>query len=383
MEDRINPLVKDIQISGIRQFFNMIAGIPDVISFTIGQPDFNTPEHIKTTAVGAITGNHTTYTMNAGLLELRKAACVYFEKKYNLNYLADSEIIVTAGASEAIDVALRTILQPGDEVLLPCPIYPGYEPIIQICGAKAVYLDTRETAFKVTATQIRNKISEKTKCIILPYPSNPTGVSLSQSELEEIAVVLGDHKIFVLADEIYSELADNHFSIANLLKEQTIVINGLSKSHAMTGWRIGFLLAPATICQHMLKVHQYNVTCASSISQHAALAALTTGFDDALPMRTAYRERRKYVYDRLTKMGLETTFPDGAFYFFVKLPVQCKQSSWDFALELVKKAGVAVVPGSAFTQYGEGFFRVSYACAMETLIEGLNRMERYFAERNW
>ncbi len=376
MEQLLNPLTKNIQISGIRQFYNLIADIDDVISFTIGQPDFDTPAHIKSAAIDAIQANHTVYTPNAGLLILRDAASSYFNQKYQLDYSVN-EIIVTVGASEAIDIALRTILTEGDEVLIPGPVYPGYEPIVTTCGAKTVHIDTRESSFKITPEQICQHINEKTKCIILSYPSNPTGVSLTKSELVAIANVLRGRDIFVIADEIYSELTGNHFSIATLLREQTIVVNGLSKSHSMTGWRIGFLLAPANISKHMLKMHQYNVTCAPSISQYAAIEALTNGFDDAVPMRIAYENRRRYVGERLQHMGFDIVYPDGAFYFFVKLPANSEENSMEFALNLVKKAKVAVVPGSAFSPVGEGYFRLSYACSMENIVEGLDRMKAY------
>ena len=373
----LNPLVKDIEISGIRKFYNLINGKKDIISFTIGQPDFKTPEHIKRAAVQAIDDNRTAYTDNAGLLRLRESASSFFNKKYGFVYDACDEIIVTAGASQAIDVALRTILSPGDEVILPGPIYPGYEPVVEICGAKAIYCDTRESGFKLTPALLQEKISERTKCIILNYPTNPTGVTLSRTELEAIADILRGRDVFILADEIYSELTEGHFSIASILREQTIVVNGLSKSHAMTGWRIGFLLAPREIRAEILKVHQYNITCATSISQYAAIAALEEGLNDALPMREDYEKRRQYVYERLVNMRLETTYPDGGFYFFVKLPDDWKDHSFGFALDLVEKAKVAVIPGSAFSKYGEGYFRLSYACSMENLVEGLNRLEKY------
>jgi len=381
MEQLISSRVKDIQMSGIRKFFNLVTDIPNVISLTIGQPDFSTPNHIKDVAKLAIDENFTTYTHNGGYLALREAATNYVHTKYNLSYHPETEVIVTVGASQAIDITFRTILEMGDEVILPAPIYPGYEPIIHLCGAKAVYLDTRDTNFKVTAYHLEQLITEKTKCIVLPYPSNPTGVSLHENELIEIAHVLKGKPIFVLADEIYSELTyeKQHVSIASYLREQTIVVNGLSKSHSMTGWRIGFVFAPEFIMKHMIKVHQYNVTCASSISQKAAYAALTEGINDAIPMRMEYFQRRNYVFERLTKMGLETVMPDGAFYFFVKIPEE-NIHSLDYCLKLVNEAKVAVVPGSSFSSYGEGYFRLSYAYSMKILEEGLNRIENFLSK---
>lgn len=378
MEHLINQKVKEIEISGIRKFFNMVAGTEGMISLTIGQPDFPTPLHVKEAGKKAIDEDFTSYTHNAGDIALRKAASQYMKEKYSLQYQADSEVIVTAGASEAIDIAFRTILEEESEVILPGPVYPGYEPIIKLCGAKPVYADIRENGFRFTADVIETYITKQTRCIVLPYPSNPTGVSLSKQELLEISALLAEKDIFILADEIYSELVydHQHVSIASFLRDKTIVINGLSKSHSMTGWRIGLLFAPETIAKHILKVHQYNVTCATSISQMAALEALTKGKNDALPMKEAYLERRNYVYNRLIQMGLEVQKPDGAFYFFVKLPTK-QVSSFDFCLQLVREEKVAVVPGSAFSTYGEGYFRLSFACSMETLEEGLNRIEAY------
>ncbi|WP_404331323.1 aminotransferase A [Mesobacillus maritimus] len=381
MEHLINKKVKDIEISGIRKFFNLVAGVEGMISLTIGQPDFPTPKHVKEAGKLAIDQNQTTYTHNAGYIELREAAANFYKEKYHLSYSPESEIIVTTGASEAIDIVFRSILEQEVEVILPGPVYPGYEPIIKLCGAKPVYVDIRENDFRFTADLIEQHITEKTRCIVLPYPSNPTGVSLGQKELEEIADLVRGKDIFILADEIYSELSyeNPHISIASFLPEQTIVINGLSKSHSMTGWRIGLLFAPEAISKHLLKVHQYNVTCATSISQAAAIAALTTGKNDADVMKAEYVKRRDYVYTRLTNMGLEVIKPDGAFYFFVKIPDH-ETSSFDFALDLVEKAKVAVVPGSAFSDFGEGYFRLSYAYSLEMLTEGLNRLEAYLSQ---
>lgn len=380
MEHLVNPLVKEVQISGIRKFYNLVADIEGTISLTIGQPDFPTPQHIKEAAKQAIDDDYTVYTHNAGYLELREAASEYVKDKYQLSYNPVNEVIVTSGASEGIDITFRTILTPGNEVILPGPVYPGYEPIIQMCGAKPVYADTTKNGFRLTADILKSYITEKTRCIVLPYPSNPTGVTLSSNELQDIADLVRGKDIFILADEIYSELVfdQNHVSIATFLREQTIVLNGLSKSHSMTGWRIGLLFAPEAISKHLLKVHQYNVTCASSISQRAALAALTAGKDDSVSMKTEYARRRNYVFSRLQAMNLEVVKPNGAFYFFVKLP-EGYHSSLDFCLELVKQKKVAVVPGDAFSPLGEGFFRISYAYSMETLKEALDRIEAFLA----
>ncbi|MCP1157840.1 MULTISPECIES: aminotransferase A [Bacillus] len=378
MEHLINKNVQQIEISGIRRFFNMVAGTKDMISLTIGQPDFPTPLHVRDAAIKAIDSGFTSYTHNAGDIRLREAAASFVRQKYKMDYNAENEVIVTTGASEAIDIAFRTILEEGAEVILPGPVYPGYEPIIRLCGAVPVHADIRDSRFRFTAEVIRRHLSPKTRCIVLPYPSNPTGVSLTDEELAEIADLVKGRDIFILADEIYSELnyGRPHTSISSLLREQTIVINGLSKSHSMTGWRIGLLFAPEAIAKHILKVHQYNVTCASSISQMAALEALTEGIDDAVPMREEYLSRRDYVYGRLVNMGLDVVKPDGAFYMFVKIPEK-NITSFDFCLKLVNEAGVAFVPGSSFSELGEGYFRLSFAYSKDTLKEGLDRLEAY------
>ncbi|MFY4773524.1 aminotransferase A [Metabacillus sp. RGM 3146] len=380
MEHLIQPRVKNIEISGIRKFFNLVADYEDVVSLTIGQPDFFTPHHVKTAAKEAIDANFTSYTQNAGIIELRKAACHFVQEKYQLHFQPEDEVIVTSGASQAIDVALRTILEEGTEVILPGPVYPGYEPIIRLCGATPVIIDTSLHGFKLKADLIASRLTEKTRCVILPYPSNPTGVIMDEQELKDIAALLKGKDIFVLSDEIYSELVfrGRHVSIGTMLPEQTIVINGLSKSHSMTGWRIGFLFARKNIIKHMLKVHQYGVSCASSISQKAAYEALTNGMDDAIVMREQYSRRMRYVYERLLEMGIEAEMPSGAFYLFPSIH-RFGLSSFDFAMSLVSDGGVALVPGSAFSHYGEGYVRLSYAYSMEKLEEAMNRMEKFLA----
>ena len=384
MEHLLNPRVKNIQISGIRQFFNMIQEYDNVVSLTIGQPDFPTPSLVKEAGKRAITENITSYTHNAGIPELRQAASAFVKERYGLNYDAANEVIVTTGASEAIDIAFRTILDEGAEVILPAPIYPGYEPIIRLMGAKPVFVDVRESGFRLTAKALEQAITANTRCVVLPYPSNPTGVTLSKEELQEIVNVLEAKDIFVISDEIYSELVYEgaHSSIAQFpsMRDKTIVINGLSKSHSMTGWRIGFLFAPAYIAKEILKVHQYNVTCASSVSQYAAIEALTAAKDAPRMMRHQYKRRRDYVYHRLTSMGLSVEQPTGAFYIFPSIK-QFETSSFDFAMRLVKEAGVAVVPGTAFSEYGEGYLRLSYAYSLETLKDGCDRIEQFLQEK--
>ncbi|GGI43283.1 aminotransferase [Paenibacillus marchantiophytorum] len=383
MEHLINPLVREIQISGIRKISNLVSTIPGALTLTIGQPDFPTPRHIIEAGQRALDQNKTVYTQNPGLLELREAVANFVHVKYGQTYRPADEIIVTAGASQAVDITLRTILTPGAEVIIPAPIYPGYEPLIRLAGGVPVYVDTRENGLKLTADLLEPYLTDKTRCVILCYPSNPTGQVLSEKELADLAQLLADRELFILSDEIYSELVygQQHYSIATLgkLREKTIVINGLSKSHAMTGWRIGFTLAPAYLTEHMTKVHQYNVTCASSVSQYAALEALTVGVDDALPMRSAYEARRDYVYDRLVAMGIELEKPDGAFYLFPSI-AKFGLSSMDFTMKLLQEEHVAVVPGDAFTSFGEGFIRISYAYSQEVLEESLNRLERFIGK---
>lgn len=377
LEQRLNRAVKNIEISGIRKFSNLVASVPDAISLTIGQPDFPTPSHIKDAAKNAIDDNRTVYTQNAGLIELRMAAANYVNQKYNLQYDGETETIITHGASEAIDIVLRTLLEPGCEVILPGPVYPGYEPIIRMMGAVPVYVDTRASAFRMTSDAVAAKLTNKTRCVIVPYPSNPTGCTMPVEDILSLAALLRDKSIFVLSDEIYSELTYDapHVSIASMpgLREKTIVVNGLSKSHAMTGWRIGFVFGPRDLMQEVLKVHQYSVTCASSVSQYAALEAVTNGVDDALPMREAYRSRRDYVVKSLRRMGLEVVQPDGAFYVFPSV-APCGLSAQEFATQLLYKGRVAVVPGNAFSAYGEGYVRISYAYSMAQLEIAMERL---------
>ncbi|WP_147802154.1 aminotransferase A [Alkalicoccus halolimnae] len=381
MNQKLNQQVTNLEISGIRQFFNRVQQYPEAVQLTLGQPDFPTPEHIKTAAAEAIVNNETTYTANAGTIELRKAASAWAEKRYNLTYMADSEIIVTVGASQAIDVTMRTILEPGDEVIVPAPAYPAYEPIIKQCGAEVIFVDTRKSGFKLTKEQLLKHITKKTKAVMLPYPSNPTGVVLSEYELRELHSVLEQEEVFVVADEIYSELRYNgkHESIASLpnMKEKTIVINGLSKSHSMTGWRIGFLFAHESVARHLLKVHQYNVSCASSISQAAALAALTSGLTDPVNMRTIYNRRRVWLVKQLQDASIPAVVPEGAFYIFPDIS-KSGLSSYEFSLKLLSEEKLAVVPGNAFSSFGEGYIRLSYAYSMSELEEAVKRLIRFW-----
>ncbi|MFF3021436.1 aminotransferase A [Gottfriedia sp. NPDC057948] len=380
MNRYINESVKEIQISGIRKFAQKIEKYDNVIALTLGQPDFPTPAPIKEAAIHAINQNQTVYTPNAGLPALRNAASNFLKKKYSLSYDPTNEVITTVGASQALDVTFRTILNDECEVILPAPIYPGYAPIIQTCGAKPVFVDTSNSGFKITPELLEEHITEKTRCIVLPYPNNPTGVTLTQEELENLANYLSQKDVFILSDEIYSELTydTTHTSIASYpgMREKTIVINGLSKSHSMTGWRIGFIYAPAYLAQEILKVHQYNVSCATSISQYAAITALTDCIDSPIEMAKEYKIRRNYMIDRLEKMGLPCIKPEGAFYLFPSIK-EFNMPSMEFALNLVEKHNLAVIPGEAFSEYGDSYIRLSYAYSMKELEIACDRLEEF------
>lgn len=380
MSMKLNKRVESIQISGIRQFANQIPAYPDAVNLTIGQPDFPTPEAVKQAGAEAIGNDQTSYTHNAGAMELRQAVQSFFKDSYGLSYRAEDEIIVTNGASEGLDSVFRTILEEGDEVILPAPTYPGYEPLVQLCGAKVVYLDTSETDFKPDPQALEELITERTKAVLMNFPSNPTGVTMTMDELDALKTVFERHELFIVADEIYSENtfggAHCTFACFESLREKTILVHGLSKSHSMTGWRIGFILGPVEVMQHVLKVHQYNAICASTPSQYAAIEALVHQRHVPAEMNKAYIERRDFVYKRLTEMGIDVVMPTGAFYIFPSIK-KFGLSSYDFAIRLLKEGGVAAVPGSAFTEYGEGFLRISYAYSMPVLKQGMDRMESF------
>ncbi|MFC3885895.1 aminotransferase class I/II-fold pyridoxal phosphate-dependent enzyme [Bacillus songklensis] len=382
MKHVLNPQVQQIEISGIRQFAEKINSYPDVISLTIGQPDFPTPNHIKEAGKLAIDQNMTSYAHTAGLIELREAAAIYFSSKYGLHYSPYSEILVTNGATEAIFIALRTILTEGDEVLLPTPAYSGYEPVITLCGGKTVCVDTTDTAFKLTKEQVLKHLTPRTKAVILGYPSNPTGAIMSKGELEDLSMVLRDLDIYVITDEIYSELVYGqlHASIATIdgMREKTIVINGLSKSHAMTGWRIGFTLAPEHLTKEMMKVHQYANTSINTIAQVAAVSALTAGKDDALFMKQEYQARRDYLCSELTALGFELFVPEGAFYIFPSIK-NFHHDSYEFSVQLLEQAGIGVLPSTVFTNGGNEHIRISYAYSMEKLEEAIKRLKTFLS----
>ncbi|WP_017380227.1 aminotransferase class I/II-fold pyridoxal phosphate-dependent enzyme [Paenisporosarcina sp. TG-14] len=378
----INERITKIEVSGIRQFSNQLIHYPDAVNLTIGQPDFPTPERVKQAGITAITNNLTGYSHNAGLIELRKAVSHFFTEKYSFTYKADSEIIITIGASEAIDAVFRTILEEGDEVILPAPCYPGYAPIITMCGAKVKYLDTSDTGFEPDPERLKGLITEKTKAVLFNFPSNPTGVTIDSKKMDALANVLKEQEIYILSDEIYSEntFIGEHRSFASYpqLRDRLFIIHGLSKSHSMTGWRIGFLLGPEALMLHCIKIHQYNSVCAPLPSQYAAIEALGKSSSVPAEMNKEYMVRRDYIYTRLLAMGLDVVKPNGAFYIFPSIK-EFGLPSFEFATRLLKEGGVACVPGSAFSQYGEGFIRISYAYAMPVLVKGMDRMEAYIA----
>ena len=382
LQDRFNKNVYEIAVSLIRQFDEKVSGIPNMLKLTLGEPDFNTPEHVKEAGQQAIKDNFSHYTGMSGLIDVREAASRFLSEKYTVNYEPTTEVLVTVGATESLSASLLAILEAGDKVLLPAPTYPGYEPLILLAGAEPVYIDTRETGFVLTPEQIDQAMAEhgdKVKAIIITSPSNPTGVAYNEAEVSALSETLKKYPIFVISDEIYSELnyETKHVSFGKYLREQTILINGLSKSHAMTGWRIGFIFAPAELTEQIIKVHQYLVTAASTISQKAAVRALVQGISDAEIMREEYRERRDYVYQAMTKLGFEVARPSGAFYIFAKIPAGLEQDSMTFCIDLAKKNQLAIIPGIAFGPEGEGYVRISYAASMENLVEAMNRLAAY------
>lgn len=382
LQDRFNKNVYEIAVSLIRQFDEKVSGIPNMLKLTLGEPDFNTPEHVKEAGQQAIKDNFSHYTGMSGLIDVREAASRFLSEKYAVNYQPATEVLVTVGATEALSASLLAILEAGDKVLLPAPTYPGYEPLILLAGAEPVYIDTRETGFVLTPEQIDQAMAEhgdKVKAIIITSPSNPTGVAYTEAEVSALSETLKKYPIFVISDEIYSELnyEAKHVSFGKYLRDQAIVINGLSKSHAMTGWRIGFIFAPAELIEQIIKVHQYLVTAASTISQKAAVRALVQGISDAEVMREEYRERRDFVYQAMTALGFEVARPSGAFYIFAKIPAGLEQDSMVFCIELAEKNQLAIIPGIAFGPEGEGYVRISYAASMENLVEAMKRLTAY------
>ncbi len=383
---RFNKQLDKIQVSLIRQFDQAISEIPGVLRLTLGEPDFTTPDHVKEAAKRAIDQNQSYYTGMSGLLTLRQAASDFVKEKYQLDYTPENEILVTIGATEALSATLTAILEEGDKVLLPAPAYPGYEPIVNLVGAEVVEIDTTENGFVLTPEMLEKAILEqgdKLKAVILNYPANPTGITYSREQLEALAAVLRKYEIFVVCDEVYSELTytgEAHVSLGTMLRDQAIIINGLSKSHAMTGWRLGLIFAPAVFTAQLIKSHQYLVTAANTMAQHAAVEALTAGKNDAEPMKKEYIQRRDYIIEKMTALGFEIIKPDGAFYIFAKIPAGYNQDSFAFLKDFAQKKAVAFIPGAAFGRYGEGYVRLSYAASMETIKEAMKRLEEYMRE---
>ncbi len=382
-----NPLSKTIvtiQPSGIRKFFDIVSEMDDAISLGVGEPDFDTPWHIRDEGIYSLEKGRTFYTSNAGLKELKEEIAKYLYRNYDLSYDPGHEILVTVGGSEAIDIAMRAMLDPGDEVLIPQPSYVSYLPCAVLANGTPVIIELKEEdEFRLTAEELETAITPKTKLLVLPFPNNPTGAIMEKKDLEEIAEVIKKHDLFVLSDEIYSALTyqEEHVSIASLpgMKERTIVINGFSKSHAMTGWRLGYACGPELIIKQMLKIHQYAIMCAPTTSQYAAVDALKNGDEDVKNMREEYNGRRRYLLHRFKEMGLQCFEPYGAFYMFPCIK-EFGMSSDEFATGLLRAKKVAVVPGTAFGDCGEGFLRISYAYSLDNLKEALDRMEEYIEE---
>lgn len=379
-----NPLadkVVEIKPSGIRKFFDVVSEMPDAISLGVGEPDFDTPWHIRDEGIYSLEKGRTFYTSNAGLMDLRKEICVYLKRKYGVSYDAAKETLITVGGSEAIDMALRAMVNPGDEVLIPQPSYVSYEPCAVLAGATPVIIDLKaENEFRLTAQELRDAITDKTKILILPFPNNPTGAIMERKDLEAIAEVILEHDLFVLSDEIYSELTykDEHVTIASLpgMQERTILINGFSKAFAMTGWRLGYACGPANIIEQMTKIHQFAIMCAPTTSQYAAVEALRNGDDDVAMMRESYNQRRRYLLHAFREMEIPCFEPFGAFYVFPCIK-EFGMTSEEFATRFLEEEKVAAVPGTAFGDSGEGFLRISYAYSLENLKEAIGRLAHF------
>jgi len=374
-------MVVEIQPSGIRKFFDVVSEMKDAISLGVGEPDFATPWHIREEGIYSLEKGKTIYTSNAGLKELKVEICKYLNRRFDLSYDYEKETIVTVGGSEAIDIALRAMIDYGDEVLIPQPSYVSYLPCTVLAGGVPVIIELKsENDFKLTKEELLAAITEKTKILILPFPNNPTGAIMDYNDLKEIADIIIEKDLFVISDEIYSELTygSKHVSIASFpgLKERTIVINGFSKSYAMTGWRLGYAVGPANIIYEMIKIHQFAIMCAPSTSQYAGIEAVKNGDSDVEMMRDAYNQRRRFLIHAFRGMGLECFEPFGAFYVFPCIK-SLGMTSEEFASKLLKEEKVAVVPGTAFGDCGEGYLRISYAYSIDNLKIALNRIEKF------
>ena len=381
MRNPLSKTVMSIKPSGIRKYFDIVNEMEDAIVLGVGEPDFVTPWHIREEGIYSLERGRTIYTSNAGLKELKVEICKYLKRKQGLKYDCNGEVIVTVGGSEAIDIAIRAMCDIGDEVIIPEPSYVSYQPCAILTGAVPKIIDLKdENEFRLTAEELEEAITDKTKLVILPFPNNPTGAIMERKDLEAIAEVIIKHDLYVLSDEIYSELTykGKHTSIAELpgMRDRTIVINGFSKSYAMTGWRLGYACGPQIIIEQMTKIHQYAIMCAPTTSQYAAVEALKNGDEDVENMREAYNQRRRYLIHAFQKMGLECFEPYGAFYMFPCIK-EFGISSEDFVLGFLEEQRVAVIPGTAFGDSGEGFIRISYAYSLEILKKAMERLEIY------
>ena len=385
MREFLSKKVLDLKPSGIRKFFDVANEIPGVISLGVGEPDFETPYHIREAGIQALQSGKTFYTSNSGLLPLRQAISRYAKRRMGLDYDPASQVMVSVGGSEAIDAALRTIINPGDEIIYIEPSFVSYLPCIKMADGVPVVIELKpENNFRLTKEQLEAAITPKTKALFISFPNNPTGAIMEKEDLEALVPVILKHKLLVISDEIYSELTygKEHVSIASFpgMQDYTIVINGFSKSYAMTGWRLGYALGHPDIIQQMIKVHQFGIMCAPTVSQYAAVEAMENGDNDVLFMRESYNQRRRYLHHELTRMGIPCFMPEGAFYMFPDIR-EFGMTSEEFALDLLKEEKVAVVPGSAFGDCGEGFVRISYAYSIAELKEALSRIEKYVKKK--
>lgn len=381
MTKPLSDIVETIKPSGIRKFFDIVSEMKDAISLGVGEPDFDTPWHIRDEGIYALSKGKTFYTSNAGLKELREEICNYLKRTQNIEYNPLKEVIVTVGGSEAIDIGLRAIVNYGDEVIIPQPAYVSYEPCTILAGAKPVIINLKaENEFRLTAEELENAITDKTKVLILPFPNNPTGAIMEREDLEKIAEVVIKHDIYVMSDEIYGELTykGKHVSIASIagMKERTILINGFSKAYAMTGWRLGYACGPEAIIKQMTKIHQFAIMCAPTTSQYAAVEALKNGDEDVKMMRQAYNQRRRFLLNAFKEMNVKCFEPFGAFYVFPCIK-EFGMTSEEFATRFLEEEKVAAVPGNAFGESGEGFLRISYAYSLENLKIAMERFKRF------
>ena len=382
MRNPLSKVVTEIKPSGIRKFFDIVSEMPHAISLGVGEPDFDTPWHVRAEGIASLEKGKTFYTSNSGLIELRQEICKWYKRKYDVDYDYKKEALLTVGGSEGIDIALRAMLDYGDEVIIPQPCYVSYVPCVELAGGVPVTIELKnENEFRLTPQELLDAITDKTKVLVLAFPSNPTGAIMTREDLEPIAKICQEKDIFVISDEIYSDLTygnEKHCSIASLpgMKERTIVINGFSKAYAMTGWRLGYALAPEIIATQMTKIHQFAIMCAPTTSQYAAISAIKHGDSDIEKMRTSYNQRRRYLLNAFSEMNLPCFEPKGAFYMFPCIK-EFGISSDEFATRLLREEELAVVPGTAFGDCGEGFLRISYAYSIEQLREAMERLDRF------